>query len=673
LKVIANSSPLDRHRSLLEWLVPALFCCILAAELFFSVGHLSQTADEATHLYSGYRYLKCGDLTVSTEHPPLARVVAATPLLLMNPPIDCSSTEQDGFTQSVAALNWLYSTAWHAELMRARMAISVFAIGLCILIWVAARRIFGFATAVTAGVLLVFEPNVLAHGAMVRTDMAVTATLFLATFVLYCWSCRPSTPLCLLAGLAAGLAILAKHSGVIVIPMFVTLLLVDLLLPREGKQRLRDELLRNLRSMGLICLVAFAVVWMGYGMRYAELPEAARAREPASTLSSASSTGRALLALEKMHALPRAYVEGFGGALSVMKLFVVNSTQAQMRAQWHAPPRILVVRTTMAFLILAALSLPGIYLLSKQYRRPILYLSLPALIYLAAFMSARWNGGVRHLLPIFPFLLILVAAGCTKLARHWQWMKYAVPCLLLFHAGSSVHAFPNYLSYGNELWGGPRGVYKHLGGQDLGQSYLQVRDYIRQHPSQHCWLLSAWQWLPPQLSDVQCEVVGPFVPRLIPPRMAGTVIISSRWLTASHPQMALAVKPFQEIAPTDYIGGSAMLVFRGDFDTSLASSVSATWLAGAAVHDARYGDAVPLANYALRWMPNNLNAMYLRAEAYANLGQASQSLRDLEEGRALCVKDPACGAVGIRKFDAMLQQVRSYYGSSSPALRPASH
>jgi hypothetical protein len=45
---------------------------------------LSQTSDEATHIYSGLRYLECGDLSVSQEHPPFAKAIASIPLLVMN-------------------------------------------------------------------------------------------------------------------------------------------------------------------------------------------------------------------------------------------------------------------------------------------------------------------------------------------------------------------------------------------------------------------------------------------------------------------------------------------------------------------------------------------------------------------------------------------------------------
>ena len=82
-------------RPWLEWLIPAALCAVMLGKLLLIGRQLSQTADETTHRYSGYRYLKCGDLTVSPEHPPLARIVAAAPPLPMNFAVNCAPYKGD--------------------------------------------------------------------------------------------------------------------------------------------------------------------------------------------------------------------------------------------------------------------------------------------------------------------------------------------------------------------------------------------------------------------------------------------------------------------------------------------------------------------------------------------------------------------------------------------------
>jgi len=170
---------LDRIRNRLqiqprsERLILTLLCLVLLGELFFSARQLSQSADEATHLYSGYRYLVCSDLRVSPEHPPLAKIVAASPLLPMNLAVSCAPFKGDDVQQAIESLNWFYSQTWRSVLARARIAVSVFTLVLCLLLWIAARRMFDYWIAVVATVLLVFEPNMLAFGGLVMTDVPV--------------------------------------------------------------------------------------------------------------------------------------------------------------------------------------------------------------------------------------------------------------------------------------------------------------------------------------------------------------------------------------------------------------------------------------------------------------------------------------------------------------------
>ncbi len=87
----------------LSWLIPAALSTVMFGQLFFSGSQLSQTADEATHLYAGYRYLKCGDFTVHPEHPPFfAKAIAEAPLLALNFKTDCEPFQGDDLVKQLA-------------------------------------------------------------------------------------------------------------------------------------------------------------------------------------------------------------------------------------------------------------------------------------------------------------------------------------------------------------------------------------------------------------------------------------------------------------------------------------------------------------------------------------------------------------------------------------------
>ncbi len=111
--------------------------------------------------------------------------------------------------------------------------------------------------------------------------------------------------------------------------------------------------------------------------------------------------------------------------------------------------------------------------------------------------------------------------------------------------GIVMHAYPNYLSYANEFWGGPTKAYKYLPGIDWGQAYPQGKDYLERHLADPCWLLTDWFWEPSGYG-VPCQAVGYYFLTRIPPRLRGTVIVSSNLLTTLREEQGQTVAPFME-------------------------------------------------------------------------------------------------------------------------------
>ena len=551
----------------LAWLIPALLCTVMLGQLLFTGLQLSQTSDEATHLYSGYRYLTCGDVSVSSEHPPLAKAIAALPLLAMHFAKDCAPVKQNDVQQAFTSLNWLYSQNWPVALARARMAASIFAVGLCLLVWITARQMFDLSTALVASLLLIFEPNVLAYGSLVMTDVPVTCMLLFAVLGFYLWVRHRTVPLLLLTALATGLTLLAKHSGVVVVPILGVLAVTDAFAQPDSQRPGWQLALHNLLAVGLICGLAVGIVWVGYGMRFAASSAAPQLQGTPPAVTSTS--GLMLLALEKRHWLPEAYLEGFATALTLPQqgsvAFVAGKVYLQ--APWFSTPFNFLIRNTVAMLAMIVAAAFGVVMTFWQRCRERRFLLIPIVVYLAVCIHASINVSVRYLLPIFPFLLIAVADGCLELARRVRWVNYALPCFIVLHAASSLHACPNYLSYANEFWGGPAKAYKYIPAVDWGQAYPQAKDYLDRHPAENCWLITGWQW-DPAFYNLPCQTFGLYVPHEIPPHVHGTVIVSSTLLTDVRLAEWELAAAFKNATPKDHIGGSALLVYKGDLDTS---------------------------------------------------------------------------------------------------------
>lgn len=171
----------NARRGLLSGAVVSLLI-ILLLELTFSIRRETQTWDEACHIFAGYSYWTRDDFGMNPEHPPLVKLLATAPLLTLSlqapPHLKVFSKEED-FT---SATQFVYSNDAEKILFRTRMTAAMFTLLLAVLLLAAAREMLGTVAGLIGLVLFVFEPNVLAHGAVVTTDMALSCLLFTTVY-----------------------------------------------------------------------------------------------------------------------------------------------------------------------------------------------------------------------------------------------------------------------------------------------------------------------------------------------------------------------------------------------------------------------------------------------------------------------------------------------------------
>src|SRR6202790_4086464 len=200
-----------------------LLLAVMAAELALSARQQSQTFAEAPHIFAGSRYWKTFDFGANPEHPPLVKLVAAIPLLRL--PLRVPSIPIDVFklVEYKTGREFLYGNDANVLLWRARMAAAVFTICLGLTVFLVAYSMWGEGPAFLALTLVVFEPNLLAHGALVTTDVGVTFGVILAVGGFYFYLKKPSVLRLCGAGVAAGLCLGAKHPGFFFSPWLLLL------------------------------------------------------------------------------------------------------------------------------------------------------------------------------------------------------------------------------------------------------------------------------------------------------------------------------------------------------------------------------------------------------------------------------------------------------------------
>ena len=630
-----------------------LLLFIMFAELALSVRRQSQTYDEAAHIFAGYRHWKNFDFGINPEHPPLVKLVAAIPLLWL--PLRTPSISNDYFhaVEFESGREFLYTNDANALLWRARLAAATLTIALALTLFVVANSMWGAGPAFLALALFVFDPNFIAHGALVTTDVAAALGLFLGVGTFYLYLKKPSALKLLGAGLAAGVCLSAKHSGILLFPMLFALSLTELLpQPNPATKRLAPDLAKKASRLAVslvaLVVIAWAVVWAFYGFRYATRPAGLAVNPPLSEFVRGTKIAGpgVILKIAQWRLLPEPYLYGIVNGYAQEAIPTALLGKYYPTAQWFYFPVIFVVKSTLAFLLLCGLALLAAPVWDRRYRREVLSLAIPSAIYFAAAMGSGINYGVRHLLPVYPFLIVLVSFGAWKLSERHRSAAVIVTALIVFHVVSSVRAFPNYIPYSNELWGGPEKTYRTLSDSnvDWGQGLLALKHYIDSHQIKDCWFAySAGGVVDVSYYGIPCQALPTsFADRnglpmpLIPAQVSGAVFISSIEISGAYwgADWANPLLPFRRLPPAAVIAGS-ILAYHARVDISQLSALTHEKLAMKLLKDGQMNQALSEAETAVDIAPDRPIAHATRSMILSAMGRKEEAGEEIVKARTI--------------------------------------
>jgi 4-amino-4-deoxy-L-arabinose transferase-like glycosyltransferase len=565
---------------------------VFAIELVVQARRQSMSYDEGVHTFAGYSYLTRGDFGMNPEHPPLVKMIAALPLLKWQVPYLSIPPTFFKLVCVLGAKQMFYSAhSADAMLFRARMAVAVLAIAAALLVFAVAYEMFHPMAALVALLLFVFEPNLIAHGSFVTTDMAVSLFLFATVFAFYRYVKRPSWWSLMLVSILAGLTLAAKHSGILWLPILCLLALAEIVrndrtspLCDGGRWR---SLLRLGGSLVVVGVISWGILWSFYGFRYQARPQG-QVMTP--TLAEYAADikrpwqQKTILFAARHHVLPEAYLFGLTDVIVVPEKFMTMYLFGKLyrHARWFYFPAAFLIKSTLGFLLLLLL-VPILLVRHRKERwREFLFLLVPLGVYFLAAAQSGFNIGVRHILPIYVVCIVLGAFAAWRLAQHSRAWRYAVVLLLLFHCVSSALAFPNYLPYSNEIWGGSAKTYKYLtdSNVDWGQQLKSTKRYLDEHGIKDCWFDYFGRGLvaPPEYYGISCKPLQDaidFTSDLnVPPHISGTVLISATELYSTWgPGELNPYAQFQQLRP-DTLIDDGIFVFHGEFDVLLASAVA---------------------------------------------------------------------------------------------------
>src|SRR5262249_46906437 len=105
-------SPEHKPTSVKRFLFASAIVVLLFAfwlQMLLAATKLSATSDEVAHLPAGYSYWTTRDFRLNPEHPPLAKLLAALPLLVMKPKLHTEWPEWQGAKQYIFGYGFLYT------------------------------------------------------------------------------------------------------------------------------------------------------------------------------------------------------------------------------------------------------------------------------------------------------------------------------------------------------------------------------------------------------------------------------------------------------------------------------------------------------------------------------------------------------------------------------------
>lgn len=581
------------------------------AQLVLAIPRLSLTADEPVYMGAGYAFLRSGDLRLATaaQHPPLMQELVALPLLLQPGP---ELAALEGWDEAEMARFAPAFVAWYGDsLDAATFAARLPVVGVALL-WAAflfrwAADWYGPWAGIVALTLLAFDPNISAHATLATNDVGFAAFNFIALFAAMRflrqhpeptpglrqhpvhsaplrdvkakgsggWS-RSSWGYLILTGVALGASLSAKSSGFFTALALVVLFpLVALLGPLHhtspasraalggvwnGDAGRARRVGHAVLQLSLILLLGLLVLWATYGFEMRPL-EGSDIPVPMVTQWEVWREMRGHLA---------------GGQTSYL---MGQISETGWRTYY---PLAFVLKTPPFTLVLLALGLVIAVAAGPRHWLATLPLWIFLGGYVAASLLSTVNTGYRFLLPMLPFVFLLIA-GLFRDGALWlsapalRWGGWAA--LALLGIATVVTSFPDYLTYFNVFAGGPTGGRRYLvdSNLDWGQSFKALRGYLDEQDIEQLWL-SHYTYTDPVLYNVRYQPIAPLAgaPPILPARFNPAPGVYAIGATTLQGVMMVDPDTFSWFRQQEPVArpGNAVFVYRVD-----EQEPRPTWLA----------------------------------------------------------------------------------------------
>lgn len=500
--------------------------------------------DEDAHIPASYSYLAKHDFRLNPEHPPLIKDLSAIPLLFMDLNFDTNQpfwNENANDAQWNAGKYFLFNAENNPNriIFWSRLPIIAISLLLGLFIFKWTRELAGLWAGLFALLLYALDPNILGHNHFVTTDLGIAAFMTFSFYYFLRFIKEPTWKNVFVSGFFLALMQLAKFSAVIAFPVFGLVIILYPLIKNKshhekGELKFKFQTLGKYLGKGVVMfLFSLVLVWgvyyfNTYAMPENKLPETINYYFKADDTNIKTVYSRQVLFYMNDNLALRPLANYFFGIARVFQRVAggnVTYFMGEINTKGFLSyfPIVFLLKEPLAtlFFILLALGISLSHTLKSisknifstfayYLRTNIVGFSLLVFIILYSITSitSRLNIGFRHLFPILPFIYILTAKTISnflkKSGKHnlliW---KVVLGLMLLSLTLETVGAYPYYMSYFNQMVGGPKNGYQYVtdSNADWGQDLKRLKIFI-----------DRYNWCPENSLDSFCKIYDSSLP-----------------------------------------------------------------------------------------------------------------------------------------------------------------
>jgi hypothetical protein len=376
-----------------------------------------------------------------------------------------------------------------ADIRKGRYMMVLFTLITAIYLFMWSRKLFGEKAWILPVLFFLFDPLVLGFSMIVTSDMASGMCLLACSFHLWQLYLQKNIKQLIYFSIWLSLGLVCKASLLFFIPY---MLIVFFILIITGKQRFHlKKLIGYAAVAGAIVIAAINLAYFGKG----SFRSLKQAEFQSTSFRSLATTN---FVKEIPVPLPYSYIQGLdmlqyhgeigaGHPESTHHGTFLGNRSKDKGGFWYYYLYVGFYKIPIATLLLL---IGGLFIVifgfrNEFFKKHIWYL-LPFIFFLAILSCFNpFQTGFRHILLIYPFCFLFIAAAITFFERRFRPAKPVASAMFVYMIVTAIVYFPWLIPYTNEFMGNKKLVYRKIRDSsiDYGHNISQLEKFRKANPA----------------------------------------------------------------------------------------------------------------------------------------------------------------------------------------------